>query len=157
MEGIYRAVQFTFKVWICVASLALLTLTTRFSSLIHAMEKFRIPKIFVMMIAITYRFIFLFINEAYRMFLAKESRTVTKERRLRFSVLKTLANIASTLFIRAYERGETVYLAMLARGYTGEAKSLSKMRCNRRDWAFGIASVPICLAILLIEFTGLGI
>lgn len=149
-EGIYKAMHFTLRIWVCVASLTLLALTTRFSRLVHAMEKFRMPKVFVAMTAITYRFIFFFINEAYRMVLAREARTVRKEGRS--LIMKSLARIMSTLFIRAYERGERVYLAMTARGYTGEVKSIDEMRCSRKDRVFGFASVLVCFTILLVEF-----
>ena len=35
----------------------------------------------------------------------------------------TLARSLGSLFIRSYERGERVHLAMLSRGYTGELPS----------------------------------
>lgn len=149
-EGIYKATCFTLRIWVCIASLALLVLTTKFFSLVHAVEKFRIPKLFIAMTAITYRFIFLFINEAYRMVLAKEARTVKKEGRLQN--MRSLAHIISTLFIRAYERGERVYMAMTARGYSGEVKSMNEMRCSRKDWFFGFSCVLACITTLLVEF-----
>ncbi len=154
MEGIYRAMQFTLRVWVCVASLILLVLTTRFSKLVHVMEKLRFPWVLVTMTAVTYRFIFLFVNEAYRMALAKESRTVTRERRRQ--ALKSLANMIATLFIRAHERGERVYLAMIARGYTGKVRSLEDMKCANRDWVFASASALICLTVLSTEYLHLG-
>ncbi|MCP8306773.1 MAG: cobalt ECF transporter T component CbiQ, partial [archaeon] len=89
MEGVYKAVQFTLRVWACVATSILLVLTTKFSSLVHVMEKFKIPKVFVTMLSVTHRFIFLFINESYRMVLAREARTVNKE-----SPLKSMKSLA---------------------------------------------------------------
>ncbi len=153
-EGSYRAAQFILKVWVCVASLTLLVLTTRFSRLVQSLETFRIPKVFVMMLAITYRFIFLFVDEAYKMVLARDARRVGKERRMQ--TMRSLANMLSTLFIRAYERSERVYLSMLARGYTGEVKLLGKIRCSRKDWIFGVICVLTCFTVLLTEFLRLG-
>jgi cobalt/nickel transport system permease protein len=149
-EGVYKAVCFTLRVWVCVASLTLLVLTTKFSELVHALEKFKMPKVLIVMTAITYRFIFLFINEAHRMLLAKEARTVKKEGKLQ--TMKSLAHIISTLFIRAYERGERVYMAMMARGYKGEIKSIGDMKYGYKDWAFGFSSLLTCFVILLVEF-----
>jgi len=63
-----------------------------------------------MMVSITYRFIFLLIDEAYRMALAKEARTIKKMNKI--DAMKTLGSMISSLFIGAYERGERVYLAM---------------------------------------------
>lgn len=154
VEGAYKAVQFTFRIWICVASLILLVLTTKFSRLIQAMKNFKLPNVFITMTAITYRFIFLFINEAYRMALAKESRTVAKEPRMR--AIRSFANMITTLFIRSYERGERVYLAMIARGYSGTVKSSSKMRFALRDWFFVGASMVVCFMVLSVEYLPLG-
>jgi len=154
MQGIYRAAQFTLRVWVCVASLVLLVLTTRFSKLLRAMEEFKFPGVLVTMMAVTYRFIFLFVNEAYRMALAKESRTVMRKRWR--GVSRSLANMIATLFIRAYERGERVYLAMIARGYKGTVRSLGEVRSTSRDWVFASASAIICLTVLSTEYLHLG-
>jgi cobalt/nickel transport system permease protein len=150
IEGIDKALLFILRVWACINSLILFTLTTRFSSIINAMEKTKIPKIFTMMISITYRFIFLSINEAYRMLLAKESRTIKKESRLK--VMKSLASMISTLFIRSYERGERVYLAMIARGYKGSTKNLDKMSIKGKDMIFAFIIVFICSVALSADY-----
>jgi len=148
-EGVQKAAQFTARVLVCVSSLVVLVLTTRFSRLLHAMENLKLPTIFVSMTAVTYRFIFLFIDEAYRMALAKESRTVVKERWRQ--ALGSLSHMVSTLFIRAHERGERVYLAMLARGYAGTVKSLGAMDIGPTDWLFAVISIAVCLIALSIE------
>ena len=94
------------------------------------------------MTATTYRFIFIFINEAYRMILAKESRTAKRESRL--GNLRSLTSMFATLFIRAYERGERAYLAMLARGFNPGARSFNKNGLRIRDWIFLVASLVVC-------------
>jgi cobalt/nickel transport system permease protein len=99
---------------------------------------------------ITYRFIFLFINEAYRIVLAKESRTVRREGMLK--AMKSLARMISTLFIRSYERGERVYLAMIARGYKGGMETLSKMSIDNKDVVFAFIIIAICAIILSTEY-----
>jgi len=154
-EGLYKATQFTLRVWVCVALSVLLILTTKFSKIIEAMKNLRFPCILVTMTAVTYRFIFLFIDEAYRMALARESRT-TKKLRWKENV-KSLANMIATLFIRAHERGEKVYLAMMARGYTGTFRSFDNMKYTKRDWIFANISILICLAMLSVEYLHLGV
>jgi cobalt/nickel transport system permease protein len=153
-QGLYRAAQFTLRVWVCVALSVLLILTTRFSNLIGALDRLRFPRVFVMMTSITYRFIFLFLNEGYRMLLARESRT-TKGLRWRENV-GSLARIVATLFVRAHERGERVYLAMTARGYAGRLRRLDEMKCTKRDWAFANICALVCVAMLSIEFLRFG-
>jgi len=151
-EGVYQAVFFTVRVWVCVAALGLLTLSTRFVALLHAMQRLHFPRLFIQLTAITYRFIFVFTDEAYRMGLAREARTVRKERVVRLRTWRTLSSMIGTLFIRAYERGEKVYHAMLARGYTGEFQLMNRLHCGAKDWSFGIG---LTLAALLVYFAPL--
>ncbi|MGQ9718249.1 MAG: cobalt ECF transporter T component CbiQ [Nitrososphaerales archaeon] len=148
-EGVFKALQFVLRVWACITPLILLVLTTRFSSLIHSLERFRVPRVFTNMMSVTYRFIFLFIDEAYRMILARESRTVRRESCLR--AMKALASMMSTLFIRSYERGERVYLAMMARGYEGNIRPITRMSMNGRDIIFGFFAIAICMMIISLD------
>lgn len=153
-EGIYKAVLFTFRIWVCVAAMTLLVLTTRFSVIISAMERLRFPKVFILMLAVTYRFIHVFLDEAYRILLARESRVVGREGRRQ--ILRSLAHIVGALFIRAYERGERVYGAMVARGYTGEARYIDEMRCTRGDWVFGGVTASVYISVILVQLLHLG-
>lgn len=151
-EGAYRALFFMMRVWVCVAALSLLTLSTRFAALLHGMQRLHFPRLFIQLTAITYRFIFVFTDEAYRMGLAREARTVRKERVVRSRTWRTLSSMIGTLFIRAYERGEKVYQAMLARGYVGDFQLMSRLHCGAKDWGFGIG---LMLAVLLVYFAPL--
>jgi cobalt/nickel transport system permease protein len=157
-EGLYRAAFFFMRVWICVSALSLMTLSTRFNTLIHGMERLHFPRLFIQLTAITYRFIFLFTDEAYRMALAREARTVKKERVVRLRTWRTISSMIGSLFIRAYERGENVYQAMLARGYSGKFQLIDKLRFSVKDGVFGLVLLSVaCLiyfAPLLLPITG---
>jgi cobalt/nickel transport system permease protein len=43
-----------------------------------------------------------------------------------------------TMFIRTYERGERVYLAMESRGYAGEMPASSRVEAKSAEWAVAI-------------------
>jgi cobalt/nickel transport system permease protein len=101
-----------------------------------------------MMSSITYRFLFLFVDEAYRMSLAKEARTAKNMSGI--NAIKTLGSMISSLLIRAYERGERVYLAMKNRGYSGEIMDLSIIKLHFRDALF-IFSFFIFIAFVFLS------
>jgi cobalt/nickel transport system permease protein len=152
IEGLYRAGIFTMRIWVCIAALSLLTLSTRFSVLLHAMQRLRIPRLFVSLTAMTYRFIFLFSDEAYRMGLAREARTVKKERIVRFRTWRTISSMIGTLFIRAYERGEKVYQTMLARGFTGKFHLLTQLKLGLKDYGFAAGLLITAILVYLAPF-----
>ncbi|MFX1565008.1 MAG: cobalt ECF transporter T component CbiQ [Promethearchaeota archaeon] len=152
LEGLYRASVFGMRIWVCVAALGLLTLSTRFPVLLHGMQRLRLPSLFISLTALTYRYIFLFTDEAYRMGLAREARMVRKERIARPRTWRIISSMIGTLFIRAYERGEKVYQTMLARGFTGEFHLLSQIRMGFKDYCFTVSLLAVIVLTYIAPF-----
>ena len=59
---------------------------------------------------------------------------VARFRGARRAALRVLAKSAGALFIRSYERGERVHLAMLSRGYTGTMPVIHEATASRAQW-----------------------
>jgi cobalt/nickel transport system permease protein len=74
----------------------------------------RVPPLLTQPLAFWGRYYAVVAAEWQRLQLARRARSFSTNRRLKFQVL---ANSLGLLFIRAYERGEKVHHAMLARGY----------------------------------------
>lgn len=106
------------KSWLSILIMIILSSTTKFQHILKALEFFRTPRILIMLLAFMYRYIFLLIDEAMKLERAYNSRyfggKVIKQ-------IRVIGNIIGLLFIRTYERGERVYMAMCSRGfeYTG--------------------------------------
>jgi len=64
---------------------------------------------------------------------------------------RVLANCAGALFIRSYERGERVHLAMLSRGYSGELPKEEREEVLPQQIALGLALPLLALTSLLIS------
>ncbi len=98
--------------------LASLTLaaTTEPQELLAGLERLRLPHLLVQIMAFMVRYLDVVTSEMRRMKVARESRGFTARNPRHWPVL---ARSAGALFIRSYERGERVHLAMLSRGYTG--------------------------------------
>ena len=112
--GVAYVVSFTLRVGVGVALLSLLVLTTPFSAIVAAMRDLRIPIALVWVIAITYRYLFLFFDELQRLVLARNSRTTgTAGGRAGWRDAK---RIAGTFLLRTLDRGERVGRGMRARG-----------------------------------------
>jgi cobalt/nickel transport system permease protein len=98
--------------------LASLTLaaTTEPHELLAGLERLRLPHLLVQIMGFMIRYLDVVTTEMRRMRIARESRGFTARNPRHWPVL---ARSAGALFIRSYERGERVHLAMLSRGYTG--------------------------------------
>ena len=98
--------------------LASLTLaaTTEPRLLLAGLERLRIPVLLVQIMGFMVRYLDVVTEEMGRMRIARESRGFDARDVRHWPVL---ARSAGALFIRSYERGERVHLAMLSRGYTG--------------------------------------
>jgi cobalt/nickel transport system permease protein len=98
--------------------LASLTLaaTTAPQDLLAGLERLRLPQQLVQIMAFMVRYLDVVTSEMHRMRIARESRGFTASNPRHWPVL---ARSTGALFIRSYERGERVHLAMLSRGYTG--------------------------------------
>jgi cobalt/nickel transport system permease protein len=102
--------------------LASLTLaaTTEPRDLLAGLERLRVPSLLVQIMGFMIRYLDVVSDEMRRMKVARESRGFTARNVRHWPVL---ARSSGALFIRSYERGERVHLAMLSRGYTGTLPS----------------------------------
>ncbi|MEM3563244.1 MAG: cobalt ECF transporter T component CbiQ [Candidatus Jordarchaeaceae archaeon] len=148
-EGLYRAVVFVLRVWIASGAAILLISTTNFSSLAVALRKLGVPEIFTSLLLITYRYIFLFAGEALSMVQARNMRSFGKESVLRR--IRVVGQMIGSLFIRAYERGEQVYYAMLSRGYTGKIDSYRSQKMKKKDAAFLTLVLSLALGLIFVD------
>jgi len=123
-----------------------LIMTTPWDSLLRALRWLRLPSLFVAILGMTYRYIFLLLHTANSMFLARKSRTVGS-----FSGAENrrwLARALTTTLAKSHHLSEEVYLAMLSRGYRGEVVTLDNFSLRRRDFCWGIFAVVIATIIL---------
>ena len=103
-----------------LATLVLVNVTP-FRTLLVAMRRLGIPRVLVATLQFMYRYLFVLTDELDRMAQARRSRTFRRSGRLDWGLLTGLIGI---LFLRAFERGERVHAAMLARGWDGTIRSL---------------------------------
>lgn len=141
-DGLFVLANVAAKAWLCLLSLVLLSGTTKFSDLLKGLKQLKMPTVIVMILSFMYRYIFLLVDEAMRMRQARDSRNFGGGK---LHQLKTIGNMIGTLFIRSYERGERVYAAMLARGFTSEIYSLHQLNFKKTDIYFGL---PFAVALI---------
>jgi len=144
-SGLQVLTNIVIKAWLSILSLIWLTSTTKLTDLLHGLEQLRMPRVLVMILSFMYRYLFVLVDEVMRLKQARDSRNFGGGRRLR--QIGTIGNMIGTLFIRSYERGERVYAAMVARGFDGKTRMLSRLSFVPADAYFGIGFGSILVLI----------
>jgi cobalt/nickel transport system permease protein len=94
----------------------LLAATTEPRALLAGLERLRVPAQLVQIMGFMIRYLDVVTDELWRMHVARASRGFHARDPRQWPVI---AKSVGVLFIRSYERGERVHLAMLSRGYDG--------------------------------------
>ena len=139
--------------WLSVLAAGLLTATTPFPDLLGALQGLGLPRLLVATVSFLYRYLFVLVDEAQRLWQARQARSATSHHARSGGSLgwraQVLGGMVGSLFIRSYERSERIYQAMLARGFQGEVRSLGRRRLSRLDWQIGLALL-LALAALVV-------
>ncbi len=133
------------KSYTAVIALILLLSTTGFPALLSGFRSLKAPALLIDMLSFLYRYIFVIIDEAHRMKRALDSRLY---RGRWLAQTKIIGSLLGTLFLRSYERGERVYLAMSARGGAAGIGDVSKSLAVK-DTAALIAGIAALIAVRL--------
>ncbi len=99
-----------------VALLALLAETTEFAELIQALQSLKLPGVWVTALSLAFRYLFLLGDEWRR---TSEARACRAPDLAGTALARVMAGQLGLVFVRAWDRGERVHGAMLARGFDG--------------------------------------
>jgi len=144
VDGLYGAWNIFAKGTLGVLASLLLAGTTTMRDLIVGLDRLRCPQVIVQIATFMLRYIDVLSEEARRMRIARLSRGY--DPRFLWQV-KAFAIGVGALFLRAFERGERVYLAMLSRGYTGRLPAPPGTAATRKHWLSG-ATLPVAAGMI---------
>ena len=152
--GLIRFFSIVIRSWLSIQMAILLTATTQFPDLMHALRHLHLPQLLVAIISFMYRYLFVLADEAMRLLRAREARSAS---RLGYKSGGTIlwrarvaGNMVGQLFLRSYERSDRVYNAMVARGYTGHFLTLNAHTLTVNDWMIGGGSATYLLILQVI-------
>ncbi len=116
-HGWLKAAELAVRITLAVAVVFALTATTPVPALLHALGKLGLPSLLLATAAFMHRYGSVFVEELQRMRRARECRTFQPNV---FAELRDIGWFLAVLVIRAFERSERVYAAMIARGWQAE-------------------------------------
>jgi cobalt/nickel transport system permease protein len=145
-EGLWAGWNIAAKGTLGVLAAVVLSSTTPVADLLRGVERLRAPKVMVAIAGFMVRYLDVIVGEAGRMRIARVARG--DDPRWLWQARATAAT-GGTLFVRSYERGERVHLAMLARGYDGSLPDLRDDPAPARALLLPavVAAVPVAVAV----------
>jgi len=150
--GVAYVLTFTARVGVGVALLSLLALTTPFSAIVAALRALRVPVALVWVVAVTYRYLFLFFAELRRLVLARNSRTAGGSTAR--DGWRDARRIAGAFLLRALDRGERVGRGMRARGGARPPSPYERSRAlDRHDYALAALAVAVVVGSGVVRWT----
>lgn len=142
--GLWAAWGILVKATLGVIAGILLAATTPTRDLLDGLRRLRLPAALVSIASFMLRYIHVVGAELERMRVARESRGFQGRGVRSWPVI---ARTAGALFIRSYERGERVHLAMLSRGFTGVMPVTDDLRATPQQWLTAL-SLPATAVLI---------
>ncbi len=146
-QGLTSAGLVVSRVGVSVTLVALLTLTTTWVRLLAALRGVGVPRMFVLIVGMAYRYVFTLLGAVSDMYESRKARTVGSVRH-DGSSRRFVAASAGALLGKAGHLSEEVHQAMVARGYRGNARALQASRFRVVDAGVVLAAIG-CAALIL--------
>ena len=141
--GMVSAVTLMLKGVFAVAASYLLMVTTAVEDLGYALRRLHIPKVFVTVLMLVYRYIIVLLKEIERMTDAYSLRA-PGQTGLHYKVWGTMVG---QLLLRSMDRAQIVYDSMMLRGYQGEFYLRCKKRAGVGDYLYAAVWVTVMLVL----------
>jgi cobalt/nickel transport system permease protein len=116
---------------LAAAAAVVLVAVTGFPAICGALERMGMPRSLAVQLLFLYRYLAVLGEEAVRMTVAREQRGGGHPLSIRL-----YGTLVGHLLLRTWDRAERIYLAMCARGFTGDFRSGQPSRLGRREIAY---------------------
>ena len=148
-QGTIAAAVFTARVAVSVSAVVLLFLTTPQQLLFKSLRAVGVPKLYVLTLEMTYRYIFLLVELIREMYVAKRARTIkymsTREEQ------KWVGGRIGYSLVRSMDMSDKVHKAMISRGFNGDIKIMEEFGLKRRDYIAGVITILLSSLLVLVS------
>jgi cobalt/nickel transport system permease protein len=158
LPGLERFLSIAFKSWVSVQAAIVLAASTPFPDLLVAMRAVRVPRLLVAIFGLMWRYLFVLVDEVLRLLRARAARSgVSANAKLKTGGSLTwrarvAGGMAGSLFLRALERSDRIYLAMVSRGYDGEVRAVPLPGLKPFHWVILSCGIGILTLLLVIAY-----
>jgi cobalt/nickel transport system permease protein len=160
--GLARFASIALKSWISVQAAILLAASTPFPDLLVAMRALKVPRQMVAIFGLMWRYLFVLADEVLRLLRARAARSgqagapgLKPGGSLAWRA-RIAGGMAASLFMRALERSDRIYTAMLARGYDGEVRAAPLPTLHAGQVMVLAAGLVLLFSLALLAFLSSG-
>ena len=149
VRGLKLALLIAGKAWTVALLVEPMLATATPAATLTGLQQLGLPRRAGSLLLISYRYLFVFRDEAARMRTGMQGRGFRPQ--LSCSGLRDLGNFLGMLLVRSYERTERVQQAMLARGFSGTLPQSEKIPALLADRLATTLVLALGLALLLTD------
>lgn len=146
MGNYYSSVMITCKVFATITIMGIFSHTIKWNSITASLKRFFIPDLFILILDISIKYMYLLGEFALNMLYALKLRCVG----INHSKSLTMAQVTGSMFLQSKEMAEEMYQAMECRGFCGEYHVNANTKLKFRDCAY--IAINIGFILLFIYF-----
>lgn len=148
-EYVEMGLMVFFKAMGTISAMYFLSLNTPMTDIVMALERLHIPSLFIELMELIYRFIFVLTEQANNIRQAQDSRLGYYGFH---RGINSLGVLGSMVFLRALRRGDKVWSSLESRGYTGSLKTLPQIyKTGKKMYLYAVIIIAVQISILAVE------
>jgi cobalt/nickel transport system permease protein len=147
--GVLMSLKITIKSNAILLAFIALIASMPLAVLGHALNRLFIPEKIVLLLLLTYRYLFVMEQEYRRLVRSAKIRGFRPGTNMH--TYKTYAYLIGMLFVRASARAERVHQAMLCRSFQGKFYSFYDFSISRTDWICSAVMFSVIIGLALLE------
>lgn len=133
------------KFALSVGAALILIASTGIYRVCAGLQRFRLPRAFILQVLFLYRYLFVVADEGFRMLRSVELRAPG----IRSLPLRVYRSLLGSWLLRSIDRAHRIHRAMVARGFAGEIRTLERANWRAAESAFVGSWVAFFLLVRL--------
>lgn len=153
VSSFQSAIVMFIRISTCVLGVILISGSTSLLGLLEGLKRLRFPRILLILMLFTYRYIHVFKEEMESIRTARKARGGRKGKHLLDrGFMRSLSTMTGMIIVRAFWRGDRIYDALRMRQYNGDLHLQSKRHLSFADFGFGLFVASVSLTLALANF-----
>ena len=141
--GVLSCSTIIIKVILMVMSVYILVATTSMEDIFNSLRKIKIPKVIVVQLLLSYRYISVILQEVSNMYTAYSLRSGN----IKGINIKDMGTFLGQVLLKSFSRAEEIYIAMKCRGFDGVYPVIGEKHMTLKDYLYVIVTCSIIIIL----------